>query len=115
MSMHPLEKSRLNGRTERALGVKSAKRIRRAPADAKLLILRTAERIMRDEGYAAVTVRHVAKVAGVSSTLLHYYYPTADDLLVALYRQRRRRISNSFIGRWSQRIQLWRFGYTRRI
>lgn len=86
MSMHPLEKSRLNGRTERALGVKSAKRIRRAPADAKLLILRTAERIMRDEGYAAVTVRHVAKVAGVSSTLLHYYYPTADDLLVALYR-----------------------------
>ena len=66
--------------------MKSTKRIRRAAADAKLLILRTAERIMLDEGYAAVTVRHVAKGAGVSSTLLHYYYPTADDLLVALYR-----------------------------
>jgi AcrR family transcriptional regulator len=66
--------------------VKSTKRIRRTAADAKLLILRTAERIMLDEGYAAVTVRHVAKGAGVSSTLLHYYYPTADTLLVALYR-----------------------------
>jgi TetR/AcrR family transcriptional regulator, regulator of autoinduction and epiphytic fitness len=66
--------------------VKSTKRIRRSAGDAKLLILQTAERIMLDEGYAAVTVRHVAKGAGVSSTLLHYYYPTADDLLVALYR-----------------------------
>ena len=67
-------------------GVKSTKRIRRSPQDAKIHILRTAERIMLDEGYAAVTVRGVAKSAGVSSTLLHYYYPTADDLLVALYR-----------------------------
>lgn len=41
---------------------------------------------MLEEGYAAVTVRRVAKSAGVSSTLLHYYYATADDLLVALYR-----------------------------
>jgi AcrR family transcriptional regulator len=67
-------------------GVKSIKRLRRAPAEAKLLILKTAEKIMLEEGYAAVTVRRVAKSAGVSSTLLHYYYATADDLLVALYR-----------------------------
>jgi AcrR family transcriptional regulator len=66
--------------------VKPAKRIRRSAAEAKLVILQTAEAIMRDEGYAAVTVRYVAKCAGMSSTLLHYYYPTADDLLVALYR-----------------------------
>ena len=66
--------------------MKSTKRIRRTAADAKLLILRTAERIMLREGYAALTVRYVAKGAGVSSTLLHYYYPTADNLLVALYR-----------------------------
>jgi AcrR family transcriptional regulator len=32
-------------------------------------------------------VRGVAKYAGLSSTLLHYYYPTADGLLVALYRR----------------------------
>jgi len=40
---------------------------------------------MLEEGYAAVTVRRVAKSAGVSATLLHYYYATADDLLIALY------------------------------
>jgi AcrR family transcriptional regulator len=50
------------------------------------LILQTAEALMLREGYAAVTVRSVAKVAGLSSTLLHYYFPTLDDLLVALYR-----------------------------
>jgi TetR/AcrR family transcriptional regulator, regulator of autoinduction and epiphytic fitness len=66
--------------------VKSTKRLRRDPAEAKLLILKTAQEIMLEEGYAAVTVRRVAKSAGVSSTLLHYYYATADDLLVALYR-----------------------------
>jgi AcrR family transcriptional regulator len=60
--------------------------MRRTPDEAKRLILQTAEGIMLEEGYAAVTVRYVAKCAGVSSTLLHYYYATADDLLVALYR-----------------------------
>lgn len=62
------------------------KRIRRDPVEARLLILKMAEEIMLEEGYAAVSVRRVAKGAGVSSTLLHYYYPTTDDLLVALYR-----------------------------
>jgi AcrR family transcriptional regulator len=66
--------------------MKRTKRIRRSAAEAKSVILQTAEGIMLDEGYAAVTVRYVAKCAGMSSTLLHYYYPTADDLLVALYR-----------------------------
>jgi TetR/AcrR family transcriptional regulator, regulator of autoinduction and epiphytic fitness len=65
--------------------VKPAKRQRRDPAEAKSLILKTAEKIMLEEGYAAVTVRRVAKSAGVSATLLHYYYATADELLVALY------------------------------
>lgn len=63
------------------------KRVRREPEEARKLILSTAEKIMLDEGYAAVTVRRVAKEARLSSPLLHYYYPTADDLLVALYRQ----------------------------
>lgn len=65
--------------------MKPAKRQRRDPAEAKSLILKTAEKIMLEEGYAAVTVRRVAKSAGVSATLLHYYYATADELLVALY------------------------------
>lgn len=61
--------------------------MRREPDETRQLILATAEKIMLEEGYAAVTVRRVAKEAHLSSGLLHYYYPTADDLLVALYRQ----------------------------
>jgi TetR/AcrR family transcriptional regulator len=66
--------------------MKPKKRIRRDPAEAKLLILQTAAHIMLDEGYAAVTMRGVAKAAGLSSTLVNYYYSSADALLLDLYR-----------------------------
>jgi AcrR family transcriptional regulator len=42
---------------------------------------------MLDEGYAAVGPRRIAQVAEVSPTLVHYYFPTTDDLFIALYRQ----------------------------
>ncbi|MET7769378.1 helix-turn-helix domain-containing protein [Nocardia sp. NPDC005366] len=45
----------------------------------------TAE-IMRTEGYAAVTTRRVAAEVGVRSALLYYYFPTMEDLLVAVMR-----------------------------
>lgn len=51
------------------------------------VLLDTTERLMLEEGYAAVTTRRVAKVAGFTSALVHYYYPTTDDLLIALYRR----------------------------
>lgn len=73
--------------TDAADAMTQKKRVRREPEEAKRLILATAEKIMLEEGYAAVTVRRVAREARLSSALLHYYYPTADDLLVALYRQ----------------------------
>ena len=67
--------------------MKSTKRVRREPAEAKNLILGAAEKLMLDEGYGAVSVRAVAKVAGLSSALVHYYFETTDDLLVMLYRR----------------------------
>jgi AcrR family transcriptional regulator len=48
-------------------------------------ILDATERIMRSEGYAAVTSRLVAKQAGLKSHLLHYYYRTMDQLFVAVW------------------------------
>jgi AcrR family transcriptional regulator len=42
---------------------------------------------MLDEGYAAVTTRAVAKRAGLTPGLVHYYFPSTDDLLVAAYRR----------------------------
>jgi AcrR family transcriptional regulator len=65
----------------------AAKRIRREPAVAKGLILDATERLMLEEGYAAVSTRKVAKLAGLAPGLVHYYYPSTDDLLVAAYRR----------------------------
>jgi AcrR family transcriptional regulator len=63
------------------------KRVRRDPEVAKGLILDATERLMLDEGYAAVSTRAVAKLAGLAPGLVHYYYPSTDDLLVAAYRR----------------------------
>ena len=43
--------------------------------------------IMHDEGYAAATSRRVAARAGVRQPLVHYYFPTMDDLFLAVLRE----------------------------
>jgi TetR/AcrR family transcriptional regulator, regulator of autoinduction and epiphytic fitness len=42
--------------------------------------------IMHDEGYAAATSRRVAAKAGIRQPLVHYYFPTMDDLFLAVLR-----------------------------
>ena len=42
--------------------------------------------LIRGEGYAAVSTRRVAAVAGLKPSLVHYYFPTTDDLLLAVSR-----------------------------
>lgn len=44
-------------------------------------------RIMVDEGYAAATSRRVAAEAGVKPALVHYYFPTMDDLYLTVFRR----------------------------
>jgi AcrR family transcriptional regulator len=44
--------------------------------------------IMLDEGYAAATSRRVAAKAGVKPALVHYYFPSMDDLFVAVLREK---------------------------
>src|SRR5436190_4453402 len=58
---------------------------REATRDA--LIDATAQ-IMVDEGYAAATSRRVAAKAGVKPALVHYYFPSMDDLFVAVLRDK---------------------------
>jgi AcrR family transcriptional regulator len=43
---------------------------------------------MLDEGYAAATSRRVAAQAGVKPALVHYYFPSMDDLFVAVLRDK---------------------------
>jgi AcrR family transcriptional regulator len=51
----------------------------------RTLLLDTAERLIVEEGYAAVSTRRVGLEAGVKPPLVHYYFPTTDDLLLAVY------------------------------
>ena len=50
-------------------------------------ILAATERLMLDEGYGSVTYRSVAAKAGVAAGLVQYYFPSLDDLFVAVLRQ----------------------------
>ncbi len=54
-------------------------------------ILDSAEQLMLDRGYAAVTYRNVAAKAGVYAGLVSYYFPTLDELFLALLRRRSER------------------------
>jgi len=58
---------------------------REATRDA--LIEATAQ-IMLEDGYAAATSRRVAARAGVKPALVHYYFPSMDDLFVAVLRDK---------------------------
>ncbi len=51
-------------------------------------LLDAAELLMIEDGYAAVTYRAVATRAGVTPALVQYYFPTLDDLLLAMIRRR---------------------------
>jgi AcrR family transcriptional regulator len=66
---------------------KSTRRIGAETSETRALILEQAERLMLEEGYAAVTYRKVAAVADVTAPLVQYYFPTIDDLFIALLRQ----------------------------
>jgi AcrR family transcriptional regulator len=57
-------------------------------SNTRTLLLDAAEQLMRDEGYAAVTTRRLGAVANVKPQLVHYYFPSMDDLFIALYQRR---------------------------
>ena len=51
-----------------------------------MLIDATAQ-VMVEEGYAAATSRRVAAKAGVKPALVHYYFPTMDELYLDVFRR----------------------------
>lgn len=93
--------------TPRRTGTESSK--------TRALLLDVTERLMRNEGYAAVSSRSVANAAGVTPALIHYYFPTLDDLFLALFRrgaeknlERQRRVLTSpqpLRGLWESSIE----------
>ena len=64
------------------------RRVGAVTSETRAALLDSTERLMLDGGYAAVTYRRVAAAANVTAPLVQYYFPTLDDLFLALLRRR---------------------------
>ena len=60
---------------------------RSAEAEVTDMLVAATSQIMVEEGYAAATSRRVAAKAGVKPALVHYYFPTMDELYMAVFRR----------------------------
>ncbi|XVQ14812.1 TetR/AcrR family transcriptional regulator [Spirillospora sp. CA-255316] len=66
----------------------SPRRIGSPDAKNRTVLLDAAERLMLEEGYAAVSSRRVAAKAGLKPQLVHYYFRTMDELFLEMFRRR---------------------------
>lgn len=69
----------------------SSRRIGSSDSKTRAQLVDAAERLMLEEGYAAVTSRRVAAKAGLKPQLVHYYFRTMDDLYIEVFRRRAER------------------------
>jgi AcrR family transcriptional regulator len=67
--------------------MKEKRRIGTAQSATHTAILDAAQKLMIEDGYAAVSARRVAVQAGIKPALVQYYFPTMDMLLLTLYRR----------------------------
>jgi AcrR family transcriptional regulator len=66
-------------------GAVAKRRIGAEKSETRALIIEATEQVIREEGYAAASTRRVALRAGLKPSLVHYYFPTTDDLLLAVF------------------------------
>jgi len=64
------------------------RRPRAATEEKRKRLLDAVEEVMLEDGYAAVSSRRVASEVGIQAPLVHYYFPTIDDLFVAVLQRR---------------------------
>lgn len=62
------------------------------PPDTKTRILDAAYRCLAASGYGALSVREIAKDAGVNHALINYYFGTKDRLVIAVLDEANRRL-----------------------
>src|SRR5438132_14291029 len=61
-------------------------------ADNKTRILDAAFRRLAQEGYAALSMREIARDAGVNHALINYHFRTKDQLVIAVLDEANRRL-----------------------
>lgn len=75
--------------SQRRLGAKTAKN--------RVRLIEATERVLCEEGYAAVSARRVAEEAGVKLPLVYYYFKTMDDLILEVVRKNSARRRKQFV------------------
>lgn len=66
-------------------GMASPRRLGAPDAKNRTVLLDATERLMVEQGYAAVSSRRVAEAAGLKPQLVHYYFRTMDELFSAVF------------------------------
>jgi AcrR family transcriptional regulator len=67
--------------------VRAKRRIGGESSATRTLLLDATEQLMLELGYGSVSTRKVAAKVGLTPALVHYYFPTTDDLFLAVYRR----------------------------
>jgi AcrR family transcriptional regulator len=80
--------------------------------DTKARILEAAFRRLAKEGYAQLSMREIAREAGVNHALINYHFRTKDDLVIAVLDEANRRLlerqkrmyraPGGFAGKWAE-------------
>jgi TetR/AcrR family transcriptional regulator len=65
----------------------SSRRLGVETSDTRGLLIEAADYLLVEEGYHAISARRVAERAGLKPQLVHYYFRTMDDLLLAVYQR----------------------------
>jgi AcrR family transcriptional regulator len=65
----------------------SDRRVGLETSESRSALIDSVEAVMRQQGYAALSVRRVAESAGLKHQLVYYYFQNMDELLLATYRR----------------------------
>ena len=65
---------------------RASRRVGAETSETRERILEATEQLILEQGYGALSTRRVAARAGLKPPLVHYYFPTTDDLLLEVSR-----------------------------
>lgn len=69
-----------------AAGMYRMARTRRPADESRARLIEAAAEIIRDEGYPALTAQRLGEKVGLKRQIVHYYFRTMDELLLAVVR-----------------------------
>src|SRR6478672_7332922 len=94
----------------------SSRRVGAETSKTRDVLLDCVEKTMLEEGYASVTYRTLASKAGVTPSLVQYYFPTLDDIFVAAIRRYSERnltyLTEAFVRRTDDPLRaVWEYSW----